>query len=281
MASLQCSGCGSVFTHGGYSRHLSQTRNPPCAALFQEQLRYIPQFSQSSPPMGDNAEHHSQFNGDFFGNDYTADDFPFGDDDHNTGDFEREPSTDEDDEDIEEQGNWEPPVESPRSPPVGDDDDDTVDDDHHPLPPSESRYNAEEYFRRPPHVVKFNDVYTNYRAGDVIHQSTRSLYQDYRDELHERNNIWAPFTSQIDWEIAQWAKLRGPGSTALTELLNIDGVRSHSLPTFGHFNSVSAGRRKARSFLQVGDRPQQNYRQQTTLPTQIHLPGDHCCWRGI
>ncbi|KAL0957479.1 hypothetical protein HGRIS_001272 [Hohenbuehelia grisea] len=36
--------------------------------------------------------------------------------------------------------------------------------------------------------------------------------------------MYAPFASQIDWEIARWAKLRGPGSTALTELLKIPEV---------------------------------------------------------
>ncbi|KIM46872.1 hypothetical protein M413DRAFT_16473 [Hebeloma cylindrosporum] len=37
-------------------------------------------------------------------------------------------------------------------------------------------------------------------------------------------NIWAPFQSKLEWEVAQWAKLRGPGSTAFTELLEIEGV---------------------------------------------------------
>ncbi|KAG9315400.1 hypothetical protein JVU11DRAFT_4549 [Chiua virens] len=33
-----------------------------------------------------------------------------------------------------------------------------------------------------------------------------------------------PFTSQLDWEVAHWAKMRGPGSTAVSELLSINGV---------------------------------------------------------
>jgi hypothetical protein len=37
-------------------------------------------------------------------------------------------------------------------------------------------------------------------------------------------NLYAPFGSQIDWEFAKWAKLRGPTSTAVTDLLNIPGV---------------------------------------------------------
>ncbi|KAN0134253.1 hypothetical protein V8E53_008025 [Lactarius tabidus] len=41
--------------------------------------------------------------------------------------------------------------------------------------------------------------------------------------LHAEN-IWFPFQSKHDWEFAQWSKNRGPGSTAVTELLAIDGV---------------------------------------------------------
>ncbi|KAJ4471753.1 hypothetical protein C8J55DRAFT_375236, partial [Lentinula edodes] len=37
-------------------------------------------------------------------------------------------------------------------------------------------------------------------------------------------NPWAPFQSRIDWEVARWAKMRGPSSTAFSELLEIDGV---------------------------------------------------------
>ena len=37
-------------------------------------------------------------------------------------------------------------------------------------------------------------------------------------------NPFAPFLSKMEWEIAQWAKLRGPGSTAFSELIGIDGV---------------------------------------------------------
>ena len=35
---------------------------------------------------------------------------------------------------------------------------------------------------------------------------------------------WAPFRSQLDWEVARWAKLCGLTSTAVAELLAIPGV---------------------------------------------------------
>ncbi|KAI9449042.1 hypothetical protein BJY52DRAFT_1228006 [Lactarius psammicola] len=37
-------------------------------------------------------------------------------------------------------------------------------------------------------------------------------------------NIWSPFWSQCDWNFARWAKNWGPTSTAVMELLAIDGV---------------------------------------------------------
>jgi hypothetical protein len=47
-------------------------------------------------------------------------------------------------------------------------------------------------------------------------------------ETYERtlgnNNQYAPFLSKLDWDIARWAKLRGPTSTAMSELLGIEGV---------------------------------------------------------
>ncbi|KAF8271908.1 hypothetical protein EI94DRAFT_1567196, partial [Lactarius quietus] len=37
-------------------------------------------------------------------------------------------------------------------------------------------------------------------------------------------SVWAPFQSQCDWELAYWAKTRGPTASAITDLLAIPGV---------------------------------------------------------
>jgi hypothetical protein len=37
-------------------------------------------------------------------------------------------------------------------------------------------------------------------------------------------NPFAPFNNQTDWELAKWAKLRGPSSTSFTELMGVTGV---------------------------------------------------------
>ncbi|TFK58772.1 hypothetical protein BDN72DRAFT_727464, partial [Pluteus cervinus] len=46
----------------------------------------------------------------------------------------------------------------------------------------------------------------------------------YQESLADSENPYAPFCSKLEWEIAQWAKTRGPGSTAFTDLLAIEGV---------------------------------------------------------
>ena len=42
------------------------------------------------------------------------------------------------------------------------------------------------------------------------------------------NSEWAPFESQCDWKIVRWAKMEGPTSTALMELLAIPEVWEYS-----------------------------------------------------
>jgi hypothetical protein len=40
----------------------------------------------------------------------------------------------------------------------------------------------------------------------------------------DSESIWAPFQSQCDWQVAHWAKMRGPTSSAFTDLLAIPEV---------------------------------------------------------
>jgi hypothetical protein len=63
-------------------------------------------------------------------------------------------------------------------------------------------------------------------AGAPISDARQSMLglQTPPDGL-DTQNIWHPFQTQRDWEFAQWAKDRGLSSTAVTELLSIEGVR--------------------------------------------------------
>ena len=49
-------------------------------------------------------------------------------------------------------------------------------------------------------------------------------YKLYQKDLANLDNPWAPFSLQLDWEVAHWAKFRGPSSTAFSEFLKINGV---------------------------------------------------------
>lgn len=67
--------------------------------------------------------------------------------------------------------------------------------------------------------------YPGDRAGEVSSRGIMPM-QEYENALGgPSRNPYSPFTSRIDWELAKWAKLRGPSATSFTELLNIDGVR--------------------------------------------------------
>lgn len=89
---------------------------------------------------------------------------------------------------------------------------------------------------RPQLVEKFNDTVPGAEAGKVYNDDTledgeegHSAYACFAEELRtstEVTGVYAPFMSKMDWEIARWAKTRGPGSTALDELLKIGGVRT-------------------------------------------------------
>jgi hypothetical protein len=64
-------------------------------------------------------------------------------------------------------------------------------------------------------------------AGAPLTNHLPTDTSDHQYDTHFRsnpNNPYAPFASKLDWEIARWAKLRGPGSTAMSELLKIEGV---------------------------------------------------------
>ena len=68
--------------------------------------------------------------------------------------------------------------------------------------------------------------YPGNRAGEVCSKGI-TIMQEYENTLGTRpESAYSPFNSKIDWELAKWAKLRGPSATSFTELLNISGVSS-------------------------------------------------------
>ena len=84
-----------------------------------------------------------------------------------------------------------------------------------------------------------------------LHDSTSRNGSSPAEVGPRGDSIWAPFRSECDWEFARWAKLRGPTSSAVTDLLAIPEVCTllHSLD---HVLSVlmhCKDSRQARAFV--------------------------------
>lgn len=212
-----CPGCNESFTHRGYTNHIQQTQARACRTIFQDQSSYLP-GTYSEPPgapspvasLDNNDPDPPRFEGDFFGDDYTAQDFGFRDPD----------DSDSEDEGAADPSGWEP-APDPQPPSDGDAMEETTQGsaDHTDSPgqrqTSESQIHSNHCSIT---VKKFGG-----RAGEVVAHLDNAGYSSYSGG--DETNLWAPFSSRTDWEVARWAKLRGPGSTSFSELLNIEGVR--------------------------------------------------------
>lgn len=182
------------------------------------------------------------FRGDYFGADYGSQDFP-GWDNGDAADQPREPDGNDEsgegecvrreaEEEMAEEGElhygdrpdlgqrWEPeptpPLPNKSSSPMLEDlglDADTEQD-----PPIDN----ESLRRKPEKIVPFGK-----EAGKVFNtrRDQQTQFNPYSTlGASDSQNIYAPFISRMDWEVARWAKLQGPGSTSVSELLHINGV---------------------------------------------------------
>ncbi|KAH9169640.1 hypothetical protein EDB89DRAFT_1908411 [Lactarius sanguifluus] len=68
--------------------------------------------------------------------------------------------------------------------------------------------------------------YPGGNAGVAHSKANMTENQKYETKIGDasQSNPYAPFASSLDWQIAKWAKLRGPSSTAFTEMMAIEGV---------------------------------------------------------
>ena len=235
-ASRHCHGCGKLFTSNGYWSHLSQSRNPSCKAILSEQLTAVVldseiSFSESSESLVEDPPPVS-FSGDLFGSTADYSDDAFGQIDGDGIDNAEVDENKEDEDqcrmDYELEMSWE--RHRAEGSPSGfgmeiDLDDKGDDEDHTSTFDSSSRLSAEWRINESlPHIIRYSSQYPDSRAGAVASKG-QTTDDRYSNALGSNRNPWAPFTSEIDWMVARWAKLRGPGSTAFSELLAINGVR--------------------------------------------------------
>ncbi|KAJ7060041.1 hypothetical protein C8F01DRAFT_1210503 [Mycena amicta] len=169
----------------------------------------------------------TQFTGDCFGEDYGPEDFGDGDVDEVP-----EPDVDDSADNIGaanstwDENSWEP-ERVPRT--DGTDGMDIISDseeepEQHPPPTPETRVIAEDRFHQAPVVEHFPSA----RAGEIVGSDVAKSAEE-------------PFMSKMEWEIGYWAKMRGSGSTAFTDLLKIEGVRQAlglSYSTMGELNKI-------------------------------------------
>jgi hypothetical protein len=79
------------------------------------------------------------------------------------------------------------------------------------------------------HTLHWDNIRVEHFPGTlagtpILGASMQHKYEQYGSRRGDLPNPYAPFCSKLDWEFACWAKLCGPGSNAITELLKIEGV---------------------------------------------------------
>lgn len=128
------------------------------------------------------------------------------------------------------------------------------------------RGGAESGLGKKPHVVKF----TKGKAGTVYSKDGVDLNTEYTNKIGVSDNPYRPFSSKIEWEIARWAKTRGPSSTAFTELMNIEGVCSIHYRSRNFTNkNLPPGVQEPWVVIQELKRAEQDNRRPITRPATI------------
>jgi len=92
------------------------------------------------------------------------------------------------------------------------------------LPSTESEVNTTEDM--PLVTTTIIDCFPNGSAGAPISGACGGSSMEDTGSEGLQGSIWVPFSSQCDWEIARWAKMCSPSSSAFSELLVIPEVQT-------------------------------------------------------
>ncbi|KAG1858579.1 hypothetical protein C8R48DRAFT_755592 [Suillus tomentosus] len=89
-------------------------------------------------------------------------------------------------------------------------------------------------------VVPYPDPRAGQRTSRLSpDQAANVMYRAQLVDVEDEENLYYPFASKIEWEVARWAKLRGSSSTAFTDLLSIDGVSERLGLSFKNANELN------------------------------------------
>ncbi len=259
-----CRGCLRSWNQSAHlTQHLEKTSSGPCRQYHQELLnRHRPvrggpwrdgrNFCWGADTLFEfsgEAKSTTQFEGDFFGTDYKEEDFPL------TAPTQSEPvhgpavEVEENDEaetdgEGEEVGRdtmnpgSEPSLGSqhPRVATIAEQDtpdrvqaraDDHIGELRESLEEvDQMNVDGEDHRQAAQNTLESSAIVEPFGglAGTPVQgESLGSAFERYQGQII--GGTYAPFSSRLDWEVAKWAKLRGLGSTAFSDLLSIDGVR--------------------------------------------------------
>jgi hypothetical protein len=96
-------------------------------------------------------------------------------------------------------------------------------------------YDASCKLHDPPFIKQFPGS-----AGKIHGAREQTEDETYHNTMGTPGGIYAPFSSRMEWEIAKWAKERGPSSTAFTDLMSIEGVRKNWISLKIHSSPVAS-----------------------------------------
>ncbi|KAJ4471459.1 hypothetical protein J3R30DRAFT_3407826 [Lentinula aciculospora] len=258
--STYCHGCKKPFEGGGFLQHIRKTQNLACIAFGKSIQSNATSYNSTSTSLLQSLLNSQESMmsmdeqnrmgsaivvdpaGDYFGNYADLGSCDVDMHDAHSDDPESESDDEGDFLGLNDEQCWEPEVtdaDHPRAPspelvfPEGHFDDPLHLPSSRPPPPQ-----APDCIREP-YIVHYPDP----RTGAPIHSqsSFTSENDQYSQRLDGLNvNPWAPFISKTDWRVAHWAKTRGPSSTALSELLAIDGVPEKLGLSYHNANELNA-----------------------------------------
>jgi hypothetical protein len=117
--------------------------------------------------------------------------------------------------------------------------------------------------------------------GDPIPGKVQGLsaFETLR-EMHA-GTPWAPFSSQLEWEVARWAKMRSRTSTAVTELLAIPRVCFYLFSEYHTSNPRDKGCRCTWIIISHRQGTQREDRRRITCAPTFSVQGSLLWWRAL
>ncbi|KAG1732736.1 hypothetical protein EDB19DRAFT_1831224 [Suillus lakei] len=209
MPGTICPACNKQLTSiTGYNQHLVKTTNPACRALYLASQQF-----HASPPAPDPQDDDTDID---LGGAPDPNQSPLHFEEFDDGgDMSNAPADKEDsDNDDGAHDEWEPPlVPSPHDAHEEDNDEHNDTQDPHTSDAQEldARHRVEQH------------LHDHEQSIDPTKQSSNVTYHAQLNSSGT-DNVYAPFALKLDWEMAQWAKLRGPSLTAFSELISIEGL---------------------------------------------------------